>query len=65
MKTIYDLKELMTYVENHYNTLMSIYRAEVKEDGSAHEDTIIRFNALAIQIQRACENLSKGLDGEI
>lgn len=64
MYTINDLNSIMEQVNNHYQTLLSCYKGEVEDFGSVKDDTVSRFNALMFSINKACEVLNKGLDGE-
>lgn len=64
MKTIYDLQETMKKVENQYQTLLGIYRDEIKENGEPCSNTIELFNALSFSISKACDLLDKGLEGD-
>lgn len=63
MKTLEDLNKIMEQVNGHYQTLLSIYHDEMKE-GYVHDNTVIRFNALMLSMDKAYKALDKGLEGE-
>ena len=63
MITVFDFEKLTKRVIDHYNSLLNIYKDEIKEYGSPKEDTIKEFNALYLQMNKAAEHLESGLLG--
>jgi hypothetical protein len=63
MYTINEIKEKFNRAFDQYNSLLSIYKDEVKEFGNPKEDTIILFNALFLQLQESVKCIENGLNG--
>lgn len=64
MYTIQEIKDTFEKAMKQYDTLLSIYKDEIKELGNPKENTIAYFNALYLQLQESTKCIEKGLDGK-